>query len=406
MSAPMTLSQPDSTLLLPDAALEADRLRLIIDHSAHGVLVVDRAQVIRFANVAAGRLLNRAASGLPGQTFGWPLTSGERAELDVSRPGAAPATLEMRVGEIAWGADVAFLVSLRDVTEQVRALQALRRAEATNAAIIESISAAVAVVDARGVVLAANSVWSEMARAPGGGVLAAVGDSYLEACRQLQDPAGACVLDGITAILQGRSDRFEMEYTPAPGTWLLLRVTPVGGPEPALVVWQHDVSDRQRAMLAAQEARLEADRQAQRDQEMRSLEQLSAASVTPVTAQAFGLEPLRRSAAAVFADLGRQYGQWLDLALEQRVHKVEHNVSEGLRGLAQQMVFYRAGPRDVMDLHLSVLKARMTAASPARAQAYAEEGRVMALELMGHLAAFYRSYVGATFSPAPPPQAD
>ncbi len=63
--------------------------------------------------------------------------------------------------------------------------------------------------------------------------------------------------------------------------------------------------------------------------------------------------------------------------------------------MADQLGRRRASPRDVMDLHLDALWHTSTAASPARAQAYAEEGRLLVLELMGYLAAYYRKYAPA-----------
>lgn len=51
----------------------------------------------------------------------------------------------------------------------------------------------------------------------------------------------------------------------------------------------------------------------------------------------------------------------------------------------------------MVELHSSALKRKTGAASHAKVQAYVEEGRMMVLELMGHLASYYRTYsLGAT----------
>jgi hypothetical protein len=47
-------------------------------------------------------------------------------------------------------------------------------------------------------------------------------------------------------------------------------------------------------------------------------------------------------------------------------------------------------PRDVVEIHLAAMRARAEEAPPQKTQAYVEEGRVLVLELMGHLANFYR----------------
>ena len=49
-----------------------------------------------------------------------------------------------------------------------------------------------------------------------------------------------------------------------------------------------------------------------------------------------------------------------------------------------------ATPRDLVAIHLAAIRAVSVDAPPIRQQAYLGEGRLMLLELMGHLAAYYR----------------
>jgi hypothetical protein len=86
-----------------------------------------------------------------------------------------------------------------------------------------------------------------------------------------------------------------------------------------------------------------------------------------------------------------RYGVLLDLALEERAYKVEHNVSGGFVFLVERLGFLKAGPRDVVDIHSATLKKKAKESNPARAQAYVEEGRLTVLELMGHLLSYYRT---------------
>lgn len=381
------------------------QLRALINRSAHGVLVVGSDTVVRFANAAAEQLLGVATGQLVGHVFGRPLVTDQRTEIDTHRPDGSLGTLEMRVADIHWDDAPALVVSLRDISEQVQAQAGVRRAEQFIRAILESLSAAVAVIDGDGRIRATNGAWTAAAGQYRSNPLLAqaAGQNYFEACRGATgaeaETAGRA-LAGMLAVLQGRSDSFELEYTvsgAAPAVWFMLRVTPLhGSPDGRLVIWQHDISAQKRAALAAEEVRLETDRQTQRDQERSSLERLSAANPTPVTAQTFGLAPLRTGLPAVFAEVVQRYQTLLDQALERRAFKVEHPISVELRNLAQQLGLHRAVPRDVLELHLTALKAKTSAASPARAQAYAEEGRILVLELMGYLAAYYRQYVTAS----------
>ena len=101
-------------------------LRTVIRENVDGMLVIDRAGVVVFANPAAERLLGRPAQALEGTRLGFPLVPGESSEIDVIA-GPAPRTAEMRVVAIDWEGQPAALASLRDVTERKRTEDELRR---------------------------------------------------------------------------------------------------------------------------------------------------------------------------------------------------------------------------------------------------------------------------------------
>ncbi len=150
--------------------------------------------------------------------------------------------------------------------------------------------------------------------------------------------------------------------------------------------------ERQQLLAELERARQQERREReQRERELRSLEQLSSPPSTTVTAQLFGVAPLRESVPEVFDELVQTYGDLMDLALEQRAYRVEHNISERLRSLAERVGFLGAGPRDVVEVHSNALKRKTREAAPAKAQAYVEEGRLMVLELMGYLVSYYRN---------------
>ncbi len=135
--------------------------------------------------------------------------------------------------------------------------------------------------------------------------------------------------------------------------------------------------------------------QAQLERELRSFEQLSATQ-TVVTAKSFGIIPVRQSAPDTFDELIQRYGHLLELGLQQQVYKMEHNLSEELRSMAEWLGFLKAGPRDVVEIHRTVLQRKTHEATGVKARAYIEEGRLIVLALMGYLASFYRNYVTET----------
>lgn len=138
---------------------------------------------------------------------------------------------------------------------------------------------------------------------------------------------------------------------------------------------------------------LEAQQQKQQqEREFQVLEKLINSGNTSITARMFGSEPIRESVPDIFREMVQTYGKLLDLALEQRAFKVEHNISDHLRALADKLGFFKASPRDVIDIHTTTLRQKNQDVTLAKAQAYVSEGRLMVLELMGYLTSFYRKY--------------
>lgn len=132
-------------------------------------------------------------------------------------------------------------------------------------------------------------------------------------------------------------------------------------------------------------------RLANQREEFQNLE-LLVTSTTSITARMFGSDTLKASFPDMFQELKQTYGKLLDLALEQRAFRVDHNISEQLRLLADKLGFLKASPRDVVELHSTTLQEKNRNVNLAKAQAYVVEGRLMVLELMGYLTSFYRKY--------------
>ncbi len=134
----------------------------------------------------------------------------------------------------------------------------------------------------------------------------------------------------------------------------------------------------------------ERERIEQLKREIMAVEQINALPNTTISARAFGAAPLRESTPEVFAQLVDVYEKLLDTALERHAYKVESEGAEDVRDLAERFGSLRAGPRDVVDVHITALKNKTEQSNPQKGTAYAEEGRLIALELMGRLVSYYR----------------
>lgn len=136
----------------------------------------------------------------------------------------------------------------------------------------------------------------------------------------------------------------------------------------------------------------EITREEERLRELYAMERLTVDGPTSVTARSFEIRPLRDAAPGPYDGFKTTYASILGDAFETKVFKVDHRIGDRLRRLAEELGRYRAGPRDVVQIHLEVLQAQIQKETAGRAQAYLEEGRLLVLELMGNLVAFYRGY--------------
>lgn len=263
---------------------------------------------------------------------------------------------------------------------------------------LDALPFPLAAADAHGKLLAVNRRWLEATEEGVNPFLggAGVGVDYFDLCRRIGDDCAsdaARALAGLQAVAEGRLPDFELYYTcqaPASYRRWILRASPlVALASPGLIIAHIDVTQFHHAQEAAAQAQAAAEWNARQEEEMAVLTRLSAAPPSPVTARMLGLETISQAEPELFQDLIQSYGQLLDLALDQRAYKIGNRLSDELRSLADRLGYLGAGPRDVIEIHTSALRRRLESAAPPRQQAYIDEGRLMALELMGHLVSYY-----------------
>jgi PAS domain S-box-containing protein len=105
------------------------QLQTLITKNADGIVVVDRDGIVRFMNPAALNLFGCTQEELLGELFGFPVVGEDNTEVDiypykkdsVAVKGNLEKIAQMRVVEIEWQGETAYLVSLRDITERKRA---------------------------------------------------------------------------------------------------------------------------------------------------------------------------------------------------------------------------------------------------------------------------------------------
>lgn len=121
-------------------------------------------------------------------------------------------------------------------------------------AIVDSLAANIAVIDARGEILAVNARWQHFAVANQmSDKTAGVGANYFEACRAAgTDPNARAALKGILEVLKGKRSVFYHEYpchSPTEERWFALRATPLVDAQNCVVVSHEEITGRAEAVV-------------------------------------------------------------------------------------------------------------------------------------------------------------
>ena len=105
-------------------------------------------------------------------------------------------------------------VFFRDITRRKIAEHALRGAQALLQGTMNSLSAAIAVLDAEGIIIAANAAWQHFAdRDNREDARCRIGSHYLAACQAIASPADvAAMCRGLRAVVVGSEPEFRMHY--------------------------------------------------------------------------------------------------------------------------------------------------------------------------------------------------
>ncbi|HVF87642.1 MAG TPA: PAS domain S-box protein, partial [Pyrinomonadaceae bacterium] len=144
----------------------------------------------------------------------------------------------------------------QNITERKLAEERLRASQELNEAVLNSLTAHIAVLDKHGTITVVNESWRRFARENGGDSMTQVvgiGSNYLAVCDDVEgDEAGDLkfICDGIREVLDGRREFFSREYpchSPTTKRWFLLTVSPLTHEGGGAVVSHFNITARRQA---------------------------------------------------------------------------------------------------------------------------------------------------------------
>ncbi|MDQ3634098.1 MAG: PAS domain S-box protein [Acidobacteriota bacterium] len=144
-----------------------------------------------------------------------------------------------------------------DLTPRKEAEDALRRSENFANAILNSLTAHVAVVNKEGNIIAVNDAWNKFAEDNSDEnqiFSTGIGQNYLTVC-QSSDEAGEEVSEvarNLKAILDGEKDSFNHEYpchSPTEKRWFMLQISSMKGEDGGAAISHINITDRKKAEL-------------------------------------------------------------------------------------------------------------------------------------------------------------
>lgn len=293
------------------------------------------------------------------------------------------------------------LIELNSLREQLREQKVLHAAA-------DLLPQILLILDSSAKIVASNNAWETFltdivkTEVENGGL----GQDYFNIFRSVVTEAKSIEVarNGFKSVVEGKIPAFDLEYRCRcyDARWFLMRIVSISlDGNPGVIITHNDITQLIRTTVLAGkllESHSNLPDQFEFDTESEELRLLGAythLASTSVTAKYFGQVSINKSYPTLFKRLVDDFDLFASKAVEKQIYKIESDKTSSktdITMLSEKMGALNAGPRDVIEVYLAALKNKSMKASPSEMAAYADEAKLLVLELMGHLVSFYRNY--------------
>lgn len=271
-----TLQDLTPHVMMEQIAHERDeQFRLVVESAPNGILMTSEDGTMTLVNATLEKMLGYGHGELTGQSidilvpdeyrpnhtdqrrnfFSSPVfrPMGSGREFLARRKNGANIPVEIGLSPLRTSTGVHVLATIVDISARTALDTLLGEKEALNQAVLDSLTAEVAVLDHAGQITAVNKAWRQRTQTETGELAhVSPGQNYIEICGRAAEGGDASAqnaLEGIEAVRTGARDRFSLEYAcpiSTPPRWFAMTVMPLHEPREGLVITHEDISTRKR----------------------------------------------------------------------------------------------------------------------------------------------------------------
>jgi len=263
--------------LIEEIAKERDlQFQLVVESAPNGILLTSEDGTITLANATLERIFGYGHGELIGHSvdilvpdkfksshidhrrsfFSSPVSRpmGAGREFLARKKDGTEISVEIGLAPLRTSTGIHVLATIVDISARKVLDELLREKDALNQAVLDSLTAEVAVLDHIGQITAVNTAWRQFGLTVAGETTPiSPGHNYLVSLKNAAhggDTTAQNALEGIEAVRTGARDRFSFEYlcqTPTESRWFAMTVMPLHGPWDGLVVTHEEISARKQA---------------------------------------------------------------------------------------------------------------------------------------------------------------